>query len=82
MELKDEIMERIIETAATIFGKKPGELGAETRFAEDLGAKSVNIVQIIVVLMDTYDIEISYLPFKKNKTIGDAATFVAELFGY
>ena len=82
MELKDQILEKIIEAAATVFRKEPGELGAETRFVEDLGAKSANIVQIIVILMDAFDVEIPYLPFKRNKTFGDAAAHVAELCEY
>lgn len=82
MEIKDQILAKIIETAATVFKKDPGELGAHTRFAEDLGAKSANIVQIIVILMDSFDVEIPYLPFKKNRTFGDAAAHVAELCDY
>lgn len=82
MELKDEILEQIIKRAAELFKKDPAELGAETRFVEDLKAKSVNIVQIIAILEDAYDVEIPFMAFRRNETFGDAADYVADLCEY
>ena len=79
MELRDEIIEKIIERASQLFGKDPDELDENTRFKEDLEAKSVNYVQITTVLEDEYDVEVGYMPFSKNKTIGEAADFVLGL---
>jgi acyl carrier protein len=58
MELKDEILEKMIERAAQIFKKAPGELNGDTKFVDDLKAKSVNYVQIITILADTFDVDI------------------------
>ena len=79
MELRDEILEKIIERASEIFQKDPSELDEDTQFVEDLKAKSVNYVQIISVLEDEFDIEINFMAFRRNKTFGEAADFVAEL---
>jgi len=81
MELKDEILGHIIQRAAELFQKDPGELSAETKFVEDLNAKSVNYVQIIAVLADEYDVEINFMEFRRKKTLGEAAEFVAQLCG-
>ena len=54
---------------------------AETKFVEDLNAKSVNYVQIIAVLADEYDVEINFMEFRRKKTLGEAAEFVAQLCG-
>lgn len=81
MELKNEILGHIIQRAATLFKKDPGELSAETKFVEDLNAKSVNYVQIIAVLADEYDVEINFMEFRRKKTLGEAAEFVAQLCG-
>lgn len=81
MELKDEILEKIIERASQIFKKEPGELKAETRFVEDLAAKSVNYVQIITILADTFDADIPFMEFRRKKTLGEAAGYVASLLG-
>jgi acyl carrier protein len=79
MELKDEILEKIIKRAAEIFKKELGELNADTKFVEDLKAKSVNMVQIIAVLEDAFDVQINFMEFRRKKTIGEAADFVASL---
>jgi acyl carrier protein len=81
MELKEEILGHIIQRAATLFKKDPGELSAETKFVEDLNAKSVNYVQIIAVLADQYDVEINFMEFRRKKTLGEAAEFVVQLLG-
>ena len=42
MELKEEILQKIIERASQIFKKPLEEFTGETRFVDDLKAKSVN----------------------------------------
>jgi acyl carrier protein len=81
MELKDEILEKIIQRAAVVFKRDPGELSADSTFVEDLKAKSVNYVQIIAILEDAYDVQINFMQFRRKKTLGEAAEFVAQLCG-
>ena len=81
MELKDEILEKIIQRAAEIFKQDPATLNANTKFVEDLKAKSVNLVQIIAILEDAYDVQINFMEFRRKKTLGEAAEFVAQLLG-
>ena len=81
MELKDEILDKIIQRTAQVFKKEPGELSADTRFVEDLKAKSANIVQIVAILEDAFDVQINFMQFRRNKTLGEAAEFVAQLCG-
>jgi len=70
MELKDEVLEKIIQRAAQLFQKAPAELSANTEFVADLKAKSVNYVQIIAVLEDAFDVEIAFMEFRRKKTLG------------
>ena len=81
MELKEEILGHIIQRAAEMFRKDPGALNADTMWVEDLEAKSVNYVQVIAVLADEYDVEINFMEFRRKKTFGESAEFVAELCG-
>jgi len=81
MELKEEILKKIIERAAVVFKKNPSELSGDTRFAEDLKAKSVNVVQILTVLEAEYDVQINYMELRRKKTLGEAAEFIAQLCG-
>jgi acyl carrier protein len=81
MGTKEEALAKIIARAAEVFKKNPDELNAGTDFVADLKAKSVNLVQIIAVLEDAFDVEIPFMQFRRKKTIGEAAEFVAGLCG-
>ena len=81
MELKEEILEKIIQRAAQLFKKSPGELSPDTKWVEDLKAKSVNYVQVIAILEDAFDVQINFMEFRRKKTLGEAAEFVAQLCG-
>ena len=81
MELKDQILEKMIQRASEIFKRNPAEMSGEIKFVDDLKAKSVNYVQIITIIMDTFDVEIPFMEFRRKKTLGEAAAYVAELLG-
>jgi acyl carrier protein len=81
MELRDEILEKLIARTAAVFKKNPVELSEGTNFIDDLKAKSVNMVQIISVLEDEYDIEITFMEARRKKTIGEMVDYIAELCG-
>ena len=81
MELKDQILEKMIQRAAELFKKSPSELSGDTKFVDDLKAKSVNYVQIITIVADTFDVEIPFMEFRRKKTLGEAAEYVAQLCG-
>ena len=77
----EEVLSRIITRAAELFKVDPSQFSGETRFIEDLKAKSVNYVQIIAVLEEEFDVQIPFMEFRRKKTFGEAADFVAELRG-
>jgi len=78
MDLKDQIIATMAGRASTLFNKGASEFNSETTF-EELGMKSVNYSQIITYCEDEYDVEIPFMEFRRKKTFGEAALFVAEL---
>ncbi len=74
----NEILEKIIRRAAPIWGVAEESLGADTTF-EEMGAKSAHISQITTYLEDVFDVEVPYMGFRRCKTLGEAARFVAGL---
>jgi acyl carrier protein len=81
MDLRNEILEKLIARTAMVFKKDSAELSTETNFIEDLKAKSVNMVQIISVLEDEYDVEITFMEARRKKTIGEMADYITKLCG-
>ena len=81
MELREEILQKLMERTAQVFNKNPSELKEETNFFDDLKAKSVNMVQIITVMEDVFDVQLNYMQLRRKKTIGEVADFIAEACG-
>jgi acyl carrier protein len=79
MKLEERIAEGVVNAVARIFRKDVSELTRETRFVEDLKAKSVNIVELIAVLQNEFEIEIPMMKVRRRKTIGEAIDFVISL---
>ena len=81
MSFRDEVIELLINTVTDLLGVDPASLNENTRFKEDLGCKSSNIVQITVALEDEYDVEVPFMAFNRCATFGDAADYMSELTG-
>jgi len=54
------------------------DVNEEASFIEDLGADSLDIVELIMALEEEYDIEISDEDAEKIKTVGDAVKYVGD----
>lgn len=76
--MREEIIAKIIEKGAYLWGVDAATLNGNTTFAE-MNAKSGHISSITTTLEDIYDCEVPYIGFKKCKTIGEAADYVVEL---
>ncbi len=81
MRFRDEVVQLLIKTAARILDADACAMSAETRFTEDLSAKSTDIVKFTVALEDAYDVEVPFMAFKRCKTFGEAADYLSELTG-
>lgn len=74
-----KIHDTVVEAVARIFRKDVSELTPGIRFLEDLQAKSINIVELVAVLQDHFQIEIPMMKVRRQKTIGEAVEFIAGL---
>ena len=86
MTVKEEALKKIMERCCVLFGKKMDELDRvfieldeNTRFIDDLGAKSGNVSQMTNFLEDEFDVEISFMEFRRKATLGMAAEYIEEL---
>jgi len=79
MEQRQEILEKLVERAAPLFGVKREDITDDKKFVEDFNAKSVHYSQITTYLEDEFDIEIPYMTFRRKQTIGEAVDYVLDL---
>jgi acyl carrier protein len=65
------VAEAVIRIVAQVTRKDPGDLGSETRLAEDLMIKSINRIELAAILEEEMKVPISSFDILKPRTIGD-----------
>jgi len=79
IKFEEKVSQLVFQTVARVFRKDVSMLSRDTRFIEDLKAKSVNIVEIIAELQNGLEIEISMAKLRRKQTIGEVIDFVVSL---
>ena len=75
--LEDRVSELIVEQ----LGVTQEEIVPEAAFIDDLGADSLDIVELVMAMEETFDIEIPDDDAEKMQTIGDAVSYLKERLG-
>ena len=74
MQLEERVCELIVEQ----LGVSREEIVPEASFIDDLGADSLDIVELVMAMEETFDIEIPDDDAEKIQTIGDALSYLRE----
>ncbi len=78
----EEIFRTLRELVAEQFAKDPEEVTMDTSFEEDLGADSVDLVDLIMAMEEEFDVgEIREEDLPALKTVGDAVRYLAGKLG-
>ena len=74
----EEIFQTMKELVAEQFAMEPSEVTMETSFEEDLGADSVDLVELVMAMEEEFEVgEIQEEELGKLKTGGDAVNYIA-----
>lgn len=72
MALEDRVKEIIVEQ----LGVDAEKVKPEAAFIEDLGADSLDTVELVMALEEEFDLEIPDEDAEKIKTVGDAIQYI------
>ena len=72
MALIDEVKEVVVEQ----LNVNPDEVKEDSKFVEDLGADSLDVVELIMALEEKFDIEIPDSDAESIVTVGDAIKYI------
>ena len=74
----EEIFQTMRNLVAEQFAMDPAEITMETSFEEDLGADSVDLVELVMAMEEEFDMgEAGEDELTGLKTVGDAVNYVA-----
>jgi acyl carrier protein len=73
---RDEVFERIREVLAERLSVEESDVTEEANFQEDLGADSLDLVEMIMELEDQFGIKIPDEDAQKIQTVGQAVEYV------
>jgi len=76
--LLDKILEKVKEIVIEQLGVEEEEVTEKASFVDDLGADSLDIVELIMALEEEFETEIPDEDAEKIATVGDAVKYIKE----
>lgn len=73
------IFEKVVKVVAEQLGVEASEVKLESHFIEDLGADSLDTVELLMALEEEFDCEIEEAAAEKLSTVNDIVDYVTSL---
>jgi acyl carrier protein len=73
-----ELQARIRSIVADQLGVDSGEVTPDASILDDLGADSLDVVELVMAIEDEFDIEVPDEDVERMRTIGDMERYVTE----
>jgi acyl carrier protein len=77
MDIEAKVKEIIVEQ----LGVDEGQVNPDASFIDDLGADSLDTVELVMAFEEKFDIEIPDEDAEKMRTVGDAVEYLKEKIG-
>jgi acyl carrier protein len=74
--MNEGLSERLRRLVSDQLGVDVSEMKSDANILDDLGADSLDVVELVMAIEETFDIEISDDEAEDLRTVGDVETFV------
>ena len=78
MSTEESVEEKVKEIIVKQMGANKDQVTPETSFINDLGADSLDTVELVMELEDAFDMSIPDEEAEKMQTVGDAIKYIKE----
>jgi len=75
-ERRVDVFEKVKEIIVEQLGVNEEEVNLQASFVDDLGADSLDIVELVMALEEEFDLEIPDEDAEKIATVGDAVNYI------
>ena len=75
---KDEILERVTKVLGNVLGVGREEVSEDSSFVGDLGAESIQSLELVAAFEDEFDIEMDEEAALQVQTVRNAVDFIAQ----
>ena len=72
------VLDEVKEVVAEQLGVSKDEIKEDSKFVEDLGADSLDVVELVMALEEKFDIEIPDEAAESIATVADAVKYIEE----
>ncbi len=76
MPSTQEIQDKVVEIVCKQLGVAKEKVTLETSFVNDLGADSLDTVELVMAIEDAFDLNIPDEDAEKIQTVGDAVRYI------
>ncbi len=70
--------EIICDIVAEVLSLDPGEVDAESDFIDDLGADSLDLMRILIIMQERFGVALSRNSIYRMEKVGDCLTMITE----
>jgi acyl carrier protein len=78
LSTEESVEEKVKEIIVKQMGANKDQVAPETSFINDLGADSLDTVELVMELEDAFDMSIPDEEAEKMQTVGDAIKYIKE----
>ncbi|MEI7985309.1 MAG: acyl carrier protein [Armatimonadota bacterium] len=76
--MSNDIFERVKKVTVEELDVKPEEVTMEASFTDDLGADSLDVVELVMAFEDEFEIDIPDEEVGEIKTVGNAVDYISK----